>query len=202
MNIPHESRSKRLMSVTDEQHERLHVLVAQQAPFSSLAAYGHWLDVQFRFQYRIASLYHWPALGDLLPELPERGRLAAVEADLRDLGRTVPASGTLAEQPRQDPEAWGWLFVSEGSNLGAAILLKRARALGLSEQHGARHLAGAPEGRARHWRAFTAVFDALSLDAAQEARLQAAAKAAFAYFEVLLQDACAQQVQPEPELAL
>jgi heme oxygenase (biliverdin-IX-beta and delta-forming) len=36
----------------------------------------------------------------------------------------------------------GALYVLQGSSLGARILLSRARALGLSESHGARHLAG------------------------------------------------------------
>lgn len=196
MDTPPESRCKRLSAITDDQHEKLHVLVAKHAPFSSLSSYRRWLHVQYRFQHGIASLYEWPALSESLPGLPERCRLAAVEADLHDLGCTTPEIGLAPEQPRQKPEAWGWLFVAEGSNLGAAILLKRAQALGLSESHGARHLAGAPEGRARHWRSFTTVFDALPLDAEQEVRLETAARKAFGRFESLLRDAYAQPALP------
>jgi protein TonB len=53
----------------------------------------------------------------------------------------------------------GWLYVAEGSNLGAAFLLKEAVKLNLSGSFGARHLAGAPEGRGLHWRTFTAALD-------------------------------------------
>lgn len=197
MSSPQESRCKRLSTITDQQHERLHELVTRHAPFSSLDSYGRWLSVQYHFQQEIESLYHWPALSQALPELTERCRLSAVKADLCDLGLPLPAVGATAGPARQQPEAWGWLFVAEGSNLGAAILLKRAHALGLSESHGARHLAGAPEGRARHWRAFTAVVDELVLNEEQEMRLEVAAQEAFRRFEVLLEQA---YELPEPAL--
>ncbi|MDP1908319.1 MAG: biliverdin-producing heme oxygenase, partial [Hyphomicrobium sp.] len=73
----------------------------------------------------------------------------------------------------------GWLYVAEGSNLGAAFLLKEAEKLGLSDTSGARHLAGAPEGRGLHWRTFVAALDAVTLSAAEEQRAVAEAEAAF-----------------------
>ncbi|MNP83126.1 Heme oxygenase [compost metagenome] len=66
-------------------------------------------------------------------------------------------------------EALGWIFVSEGSKLGAAFLIKRAVGLGLSETFGARHL-GEPEGgRAHGWKSFVKTLDELELSAEQEA---------------------------------
>ncbi|WP_204320942.1 biliverdin-producing heme oxygenase, partial [Enterobacter hormaechei] len=50
----------------------------------------------------------------------------------------------------------------------------------LSDTHGARHLAPAPEGPAAHWRTFTAALDAVTLSDAEEAQVVAGAKAAFA----------------------
>jgi heme oxygenase len=70
--------------------------------------------------------------------------------------------------------------VAEGSNLGAAFLLKEAIKLGLSETFGARHLAAAPEGRGLHWKTFTAALDGVSLSAPEEGRVIAGAHAAFA----------------------
>ncbi|MEN3811532.1 biliverdin-producing heme oxygenase, partial [Chromobacterium piscinae] len=61
-----------------------------------------------------------------------------------------------------------------------AILYKLAGKLGLDENFGARHLAGHPDGRARHWRAFTSALDGLALDGDAEARVTAGAVAAFA----------------------
>jgi hypothetical protein len=93
-------------------------------------------------------------------DLPARRRLDRVRQDLEDLGRSPPENLSHAVQPppggqverrrewqrprvepldgamkaipaRIDPStAIGWLWVAEGSTLGAASLLKRAAALG------------------------------------------------------------------------
>ena len=76
--------------------------------------------------------------------------------------------------------ALGWLYVAEGSNLGAAFLLKEAIKLGLNDGFGVRHLAAAPEGRGLHWKTFTAALDTVALTPEEEQRVVAGAKAAFA----------------------
>ena len=119
--------------------------------------------------------------GPPVPDLAERRRYDSIAADLRDLDRPLPE---LREAPISSTldvaSAMGWLYVVEGSKLGAAILYKLAGKLGLDENCGARHLAGHPDGRARHWRAFTAALDGLLLDEAAEQRVTAGAVAAFA----------------------
>ena len=76
--------------------------------------------------------------------------------------------------------ALGWIYTVEGSNLGAAFLLKIARTqLGLSETFGARHLAGHDDGRGLHWRRFREDLDAISLTDAQRNLAQEGALAAF-----------------------
>lgn len=96
-----------------------------------------------------------------------------------------------AVQASSQAEALGWLFVSEGSKLGAAFLIKRAVALNLSETFGARHL-GEPEGgRAAGWKSFVKTLDALELNSGEEAQLDRGAIAAFERFNVLLQHAYA-----------
>lgn len=185
---PAQSRTARLSAATDDLHEHLHGVVAAANPFASRERFATWVSVQHRFQHEIEPLYKLPALQPLLPDLANRGRLAAAAADLADLGVDLPAAaGTVTVGDL--PEAIGWLFVSEGSTLGAAMLFKRAQTLGLSETFGARHLAAAPEGRARHWKQFVQAVDALELDDAQEQRLQEAARAAFRRFDVLLKEA-------------
>ena len=69
--------------------------------------------------------------------------------------------------------------MAEGSNLGAAFLLKAAQGLGLSETFGARHLAAAPEGRGLHWKTFTTALNGVSLTGAEEERVITGAQAAF-----------------------
>ena len=110
-------------------------------------------------------------------------RLPLIAADLEDLELAPPYADPPAFLPDLAPDvpmALGWLYVAEGSNLGAAILRKEAAKLGLSDTYGARHLAPTPEGPAAHWRAFTAGLDAVEMTADEEARAAAGAEAAFA----------------------
>lgn len=177
------SRAKRLKQLTNEVHEVLDRSIMAAASFETLPGYVRFVEVQYRFHYDIAALYADPVLSALLPGLVERGRIALVEADFADLGHPLPqtappvfAPGTIIDMPT----ALGWLYVAEGSNMGAALLRKAAAKLGLSDTHGARHLAPAPEGPAAHWRAFTAALDGVMLSDAEEERAVAGAKAAFA----------------------
>ncbi|PPE71941.1 biliverdin-producing heme oxygenase [Solimonas fluminis] len=185
------SRSAALSAATDDLHEALHDVVAAAAPFASRGHFTRWVTVQHRFQREIEPLYRIAGLQDWLPDLANRGRLGATAADLADLGAALPAGEPPAHDTRDHVAALGWLFVSEGSTLGAAMLFKKAQTLGLSEHFGARHLAAAPEGRARHWKQFTEALDRLELSAPDDARMREAARAAFRRFDVLLREAFA-----------
>ncbi|KAF1047394.1 MAG: hypothetical protein GAK38_01913 [Xylophilus sp.] len=134
------------------------------------------------------ALYADPVLNVLLPGLRERSRLALVEQDLADLGAQTegtalpaPAFAPAAGAPATNmATALGWLYTVEGSNIGAAFLLKAAAGLGLDAGFGARHLAPHADGRAAHWRDFIAQLDEVRLSAAEESRVDAGAQAAFA----------------------
>lgn len=175
------SRAKRLKVLTNTTHERLDASIMAGRPFEDRWRYGLFLTVQHSFHRDIDALYSSAVLEGLLPDLDGRRRLDLIGQDIVDLGIAVP---DVAEAPVFDgdadlPTALGWLYVAEGSNLGAAFLLKEAAKLGLSEAFGARHLAPAPEGRGLHWRTFTAVLDALELSKEEEDRVVAGAEAAF-----------------------
>jgi len=176
-------RSKRLKEVTSTTHDRLDKGIMMQEPFSSRERYGLFVKVQHQFHRDIDALYDDAELDALLPDLKGRRRFGQIEQDLADLGISAPVPDRdPAFRPGEAvdlPTALGWLYVAEGSNLGAAFLLKEALKLGLSEAFGARHLAGAPEGRGLHWRTFTAALDAVCLTDDQEARVIAGAQAAF-----------------------
>lgn len=171
----------RLKAGTQVTHERLDGRIMAGRPFESRERYGLFLQVQRDFHTIVSPLYHLADRADLLPGFGGRDRLALIEQDLRDLGLDVPAK----EEPALDrlidtPDALGWLYVAEGSNLGAAFLLKAARQLELSESFGARHLAPAPEGRGLHWKTFTAALDAIALAPQDEERVIMGANIAFA----------------------
>lgn len=183
------SRAKRLKASTAAVHEGLDKRIMAGEPFRDRERYGRFLDVQYRFHRDIDALYRHAALRTVLPDLEGRRRLAAIEQDIADLGRTVPDTDGPSRFESADidlPTAFGWLYVAEGSNLGAAFLFKAAAALGLDASFGASHLAGHPDGRARHWHEFTAALDALDLTQEDDERVVDGAKAAFARVQALV----------------
>ena len=180
-------RTKRLKEATHEMHERLDKSIMMHKAFESLARYGLFVKVQHQFHREIDALYSNQVLDKLLPDLSGRRRFDLIERDLADLQVKAPpldALPTFASSTEADlPTALGWLYVAEGSNLGAAFLLKEVRKLGLSETFGARHLAAAPEGRGLHWKTFTVALDGVSLTGPEEERVVAGARTAFAHVQ-------------------
>lgn len=182
-------RSRRLKALTHEIHDRLDKSIMEASSFDSLEGYGRFAGVQWTFHRDIDALYDDAGLITLLPGLADRRRMALIAADLADLGRALPLVETPPvfppDQSADSATALGWLYVAEGSNLGAALLRKEAAKLGLSDSHGARHLAPSGGGPAAHWRVFTAALDAAVLSPEEEDRAVAGANAAFARVQAL-----------------
>lgn len=180
---PTQSRSQRLKSATSGTHDRLDQAIMAAEPFAGLERYVLFLKVQHAFHRDIDTLYDDPQLDVMLPDLQGRRRLRLVESDLSDLDAKAllydAAPAFPSGAPFDLPAALGWLYVAEGSNLGAAFLLKLARGLGLSETFGAAHLSGAPGGRGLHWRTFTEALNAVSMSQPEESRMVTGAEAAF-----------------------
>jgi heme oxygenase len=189
-------RSQRLNQITHEPHSRLDALVKAHAPFETQANFARFVVAQYLFQSELASLYNDARLTAVVPELPARCRAEAAKADLADLDTEVPApiSGALLNPSKA--QALGWLFVSEGSKLGAAFLIKRAIGLGLSETFGARHLGEPAGGRAEGWKSYVKTLDGLQLSAQEEAELDKGAIEAFNRFTLLLEQAYAMTAEP------
>lgn len=184
MNVAVETapgRWQKLKAATSNTHERLDKRIMESGAFDSKGNYGKFAQMQHAFHRDIDALYENASLDALLPDLQGRRRFGQIGQDLADLGieplpfAEAPKFGTEADIPT----ALGWLYVAEGSNLGAAFLIKAAEKLGLSETFGARHLSGHPEGRGKQWRSFTAALDSLDLSDEENERVIAGAEAAF-----------------------
>ena len=181
--VSHISLSKRVKEATRPAHDGLDAKIMACEPFSSRERYCLFLKVQHGFHRDIDALYENKALGTLFADLSGCRRLGLIEHDLFDLKTDMPlydeppifCDGATAELP----PALGWLYVAEGSNLGAAILLQQVARLKLSAAFGARHLAGSPKGRKRQWRSFIDVLDSLLLSNEEENRVVAGAQSAF-----------------------
>jgi len=153
-----------------------HAIVdAAVGAFDDLGGYGRYLAALYRFRTPIERDLRriaWPAaMGQWRP----RQVSAAIAADLRDLGLPVPELGDPTSGITEDALI-GTLYVLEGSILGSQVLLKRALQLGLSETHGAWHLA-LQSGGIDEWRGFLAL-----LEVAEPFDLERATAASLATF--------------------
>lgn len=182
-----QTRAERLKADSHAAHDALDQRIMAADPFRDTGRYGRFLRVQHDFHHDVAPLYRRTDLAAVIPGLDRRGRQDAVAQDAADLGLSLapPAAAATAGLPL--PEALGWLYVVEGSNLGAAFLFKAALRLGLSQTHGARHLSEAPEGRAAQWRAFKDGLNRAALTQTEEARMVDGARAAFARVRALVE---------------
>lgn len=182
---PDNSRRQRLKLATRDVHGGLDHRIMAAEPFASRERYGAFLCTQYLLHRDAEALFADPVLNRLLPGLRERSRLALVAQDLQDLDvaldiASLPAPAfAVGAGVASIPVALGWLYTIEGSNIGAAFLLKAAAALGLGVGLGARHLAPQADGRAAHWRGFIAQLDAVPLSVADEEGVDQGARAAF-----------------------
>lgn len=183
------SRAKRLKTLTHEVHDALDKSVMEASSFDDLQGYGRFVQMQWAFHRQIDALYDDEQLQMALPGLQDRRRMALIVADLVDLELAPPEVRVPPIfQPGETPDlptALGWLYVAEGSNMGAALLRKQAARMGLSDVFGARHLAPAETGPAAHWREFTKALDAAKLTDTEEARVVQGAQTAFACVQEL-----------------
>jgi len=76
------SRARRLKARTHDAHARLDARIMAGRPFEDRERYARFLTVQRAFHRDIDTLYSDPRLVALLPGLPERRRLKAIEQDL------------------------------------------------------------------------------------------------------------------------
>ena len=182
------SLSLRLKTETLSEHDRMEKLMLAAQAFDSIENYGQFTLSQYYFQQDVEHLYQYPEVKALIPDLDVRGRSAAALQDLEDLN-IRPQGHDLATINVAYPEALGWIYVSEGSTLGAAILYKVAQQrFGLNDQHGARNLAAYPDGRMRVWKRFKAAIDGANFSKPEQDQVVAGALAAFAYFGLLIEN--------------
>ncbi|WP_151777958.1 biliverdin-producing heme oxygenase [Acinetobacter brisouii] len=174
--------SQRLKTETASEHERMHQLMGQADVFATPEKYAQFTLSQYYFQQEIESLFDKDDVADLIPDLEIRGRSQQALLDLQDLS-VEPQGSELQSKNVTLPAALGWIYVSEGSTLGAAFLFKEAQnRLGFSTEFAARNLAAYPEGRAKVWKRFVQALDDAQYSKEQQDQVIQGALDAFAYF--------------------
>lgn len=129
-------------------HEQLDRFVGE---FSSRADYADYVANTHRFRSAVeanlpqSDLWHVTSLAD------------ALTSDLADLNRAPKLHGESVDLGTS-ANALGVFYVLEGSAVGARLLLRRAKEIGMSETSGARHLA-LQAGDTARWPRFLALLE-------------------------------------------
>ncbi|MDG4718710.1 MULTISPECIES: biliverdin-producing heme oxygenase [Thalassospira] len=179
-------RLEEIRQSTRSAHQSVDNMVMAMAPFDNRANYARFLGLQYIFHARMKPLYDAKDLNATIPGLAKRSRFDAVCRDMDDLETEHPKDRSRLAVPQVGAERIGWLYVCEGSSLGAAFLLKAAANIGLNDGFGARHLAGHADGRGKHWREFVEQLNGLTLDDDEEAAVRKGAVDGFAFFRNLV----------------
>lgn len=147
-----------LRDMTRDDHQQLDDMVGA---FTNLADYMHYLEGMAAFRGGVESALAGADIG--IGEAQWRPGLIQKELadDIRDLGGQVPSRVAAFDMPSDSDGRLGVFYVLEGSSLGARILMRRALALGLSPERGARHLA-AQANRPGAWARLVTLIDGLS----------------------------------------
>ena len=169
-------------------HDSVDNLVMSVKPFDSTDNYIKFLQLQAVFHKVVDNIYKNPKLNQQIEGLAKLARYDEVLRDLQDLNASEKNISVPLPQ-LSGAETLGWLYCAEGSNVGAAFLFKDAQnKLGLSAEHGARHLAPHIDGRGKHWRDFVEKLNALPVNEEERAAALQGALNAFAFYKVVVRE--------------
>ncbi|MCO7188092.1 MULTISPECIES: biliverdin-producing heme oxygenase [unclassified Pseudoalteromonas] len=188
LRAEHYPRMSKLRTSTSAVHDQLDKKIMDQSPFASKEHYGLFLRYQYHLMNYVASLYQGDQLALMINNLKSRDRTEQLLADFQDLDMAQPTQIINNAQFNASlHESLGWLYVVEGSKLGAAVLAKEAKKLGLDSAFGARFLSGSGAGRGSHWRQFMQDIESLTLSEQQEQEMLSGAQAAFKFANQLVE---------------
>lgn len=158
---------------------RLDALVTGQDYFSSVDRYGTWLQHSYDFHEQLEKTLESAGAAGLFADWDARRKTGLIQQDRADLGLEPRNCTTKSDLALADhAECLGALYVMEGASMGARVLLIAARRLGLTGQHGARHLSAAASSM-HAWRSFVAILEAARCTPADEDRMIDAARRTF-----------------------
>lgn len=150
--------SARLRAETRPAHEALEDALDLDASLASREAYGHLLGRFYAFHAG------WePVLAQIIADpafFQPRRKLRLLAADLRYLGLTVGQIDAIAPHPPATPlntpsQAYGALYVLEGSTLGGQLISRQVAArLGLGAEGGAQYYNAYGSAVGAMWRTF------------------------------------------------
>ncbi|WOC26201.1 biliverdin-producing heme oxygenase [Pseudoalteromonas sp. N1230-9] len=183
------SRAHNLKITTADVHDNVDKSIMAQDPFTNTKSYLAFLTLQYYFLKDVSALYTHPELKKYIDDLSSRQRLAMLEQDFADLSTPLPQIYLVPciNNNTDFATALGWLYVVEGSKVGAAMLGKQVQAkLNYNAEHGGRYLTGPGAGRGSAWRNLIQAIDNMELTKTQETALIEGARQAFSRFQNFL----------------
>lgn len=145
-----------LRAATSALHDKLDSAVGE---FGSKPAYVDYVRKTHRFRFAVEQVLTGNGGNDWHVDAIH----GVAAQDLADLGVPELPHASFQTQNWTRPSWLGAHYVLEGSSLGARLLLKRAEALGLGVDFGARHLAHQAADHQR-WRDFLAKLDTVPVE--------------------------------------
>jgi heme oxygenase (biliverdin-IX-beta and delta-forming) len=181
--------AENLKQTTAQEHERMELLMGKAEVFANKDNYIQFTLSQYYFQLIIEHLFTYPEVKNVVKDLDQRGRSKAVLDDLADFCVKPQVANIVETIPTITPlEALGWIYVSEGSTLGAAFLFKLAQSeFGFSAEYGARNLAAYPDGRMIVWRRFKEALNEQNYSDSEQQEVIKGAMDGFKYYGELLE---------------
>jgi heme oxygenase len=179
-----------LRAVSAPQHKAVEAAAALPQSIQTLADYaaclGRFLSVVAPLEHHLGSFHEW---GEAGVQLAARARTPALQADLRAFNVNpdhVPHRHIL--RPASFAEAFGALYVLEGSTLGGKLILKAAASrLGPAISGAAAFFSGHGEAAGPMWQNFKTALDNFGRTwPAQQVLVAAGAKQTFQHFACAL----------------
>jgi heme oxygenase len=153
------SRRFALKAATDAAHTRVEGIVQSAGMFDTLAGYKRFLAASWALRVQHEEQLDAAGAAKLWPLWPGRRIAHLIAQDMADLGVPQPPRPAPLHAAASEAELLGALYVLEGSSLGARLLVRSAASLGLSAEHGARHL-HAQAGDINAWRSYVELMEA------------------------------------------
>jgi len=151
--------SKKLKEATTTAHQQLNgVVVRELKAIGSKEDYADFLKKFYAYFHSVEQAIHPYIHTEVLPDYEERRNAAYLKRDIEVLGQTIDEL-PIARAPEINSlqEAWGALYVLEGSVTGGRIVVKMLENQGITE--GVSFFSGYGEATAQKWDAFTSALN-------------------------------------------
>ena len=178
--------TEKIKAATQQYHQETEkILVGKMKNMRSLNDYSDILKLFYGYFGGLEQQIDKHINPTKLTDYNERRKTAAFANDLEALGNTAPRKATGTELPTIENElqAFGALYVIEGSTLGGKIISKMVQQhLGITDGKGLSFFNGYGDDTGKKWADFQKVLNAVTTTNADQKEVIAAANETFAKF--------------------